>query len=146
MKFSVLLPTRNRLDLLKYAVETVRRQDYDDWQIVISDNFSDDDIGGYVGSLQEPRIRYRRTQRLVPVTQSWNNALERYTGDYVVMLGNDDGLMKGYFSRKVHEHPGRVRTTGSERAPAQLAMGMVSPDSRGGLSAKRKTCCETPTS
>src|SRR5436309_15029243 len=33
VKFSVLLPTRNRLDLLKQAIETVRRQDYADWEI-----------------------------------------------------------------------------------------------------------------
>src|SRR6266542_3346583 len=107
MKFSVLLPTRNRLDLLKYAIETVRRQDYDDWEIVVSDNFSDDDIGGYVHSLGDPRIRCYRTERFVPVTENWNNALDRCTGDYVVMLGDDDGLMKGYFStarRVIEEH------------------------------------------
>ncbi len=107
MKFSVLLPTRNRLDLLRYAVETVRRQDYDDWEIVVSDNFSDEDIGGYVRSLQDPRIRCHRTERFVPVTENWNNALARCTGDYVVMLGDDDGLMKGYFStasRMIEQH------------------------------------------
>ena len=44
MKFSVLLPTRNRLEYLRYAVETVRRQDYADWEIIVSDNCSEDDI------------------------------------------------------------------------------------------------------
>jgi len=39
MKFSVLIPTRNHLDLLSYAIETVRRQDYSDWEIIVSDNF-----------------------------------------------------------------------------------------------------------
>ncbi len=116
MKFSVLLPTRNRLDLLKYAVETVRKQDYDDWEIVISDNFSDDDIGAYVRSLKEPRIRYYRTERFVPVTENWNNALARCTGDYVVMLGDDDGLMKGYFSSahriiELHQSPDFIYTS-----------------------------------
>ena len=43
MKFSVLLPTYNRLDLLQYAVESVTRQDYDDWELIISDNQSEDD-------------------------------------------------------------------------------------------------------
>src|SRR3954469_20581515 len=97
MKFSVLVPTRNRLAYLKNALETVRRQDYDDWEIIVSDNFSDEDIGGYVGSLDDPRVKYSRTDRFVPVTENWNNALERSTGDYVVMLGDDDGLMPGYF-------------------------------------------------
>lgn len=98
MKFSVLLPTRNRLELLRYAIETVRRQDYGDWEIIVSDNFSDQDIAGYVRSLNEPRIRYYRTDSFVPVTDNWNNALGKSTGDFVVMLGDDDCLMKGCFS------------------------------------------------
>lgn len=101
MKFSVLLPTRNRLEYLKYAIETVHRQDYDDWEIVVSDNCSEDDIAGYVHSLEEPRIRYVRTESFIPVTDNWNNALEKSRGDYVVMLGDDDGLLPGYFSTMV---------------------------------------------
>lgn len=99
MKFSIALPTRNRLEYLRYAVETVRRQDYDDWEVVISDNCSDDDIAGYVAGVGDPRIRHVRTTRIMPVTDNWNNALERCAGDYVTMLGDDDGLMPGYFRR-----------------------------------------------
>lgn len=98
MKFSVLLPTRNRLDLLSRAIETVRRQDCDDWEIIVSDNFSEEDVAGYVRSLGDSRIKYFRTDSFLPVTDNWNNALDRSTGDYVIMLGDDDGLMRGYFS------------------------------------------------
>jgi hypothetical protein len=98
VKFSVLLPTRNRLELLRYAIESVRRQDYDDWEIVVSDNASEEDIAGHVRSLHDPRIRYYRTRSFVPVTENWNNAMDKSSGDYVVMLGDDDCLMKGYFS------------------------------------------------
>lgn len=101
MKFSVLLPTRNRLELLRYAVETVLRQDYDDWEIVVSDNDSEQDVAGYISSLNEPRIKYVRTQSFVPVTDNWNNTLRNSTGDYVIMLGDDDCLLKGFF-RNIH--------------------------------------------
>jgi len=97
MKFSVLLPTRNRLELLKYAIETVRRQDYNDWEIIVSDNYSEEDISGYIQSLREPRIKYYRTDSFVPVTDNWNNALANSSGDYVIMLGDDDCLMRGFF-------------------------------------------------
>ena len=98
MKFSVLLPTRNRLEYLRYAVETVRRQNYSDWEIVVSDNDSEDDIKGYIAGLRDTRIHYFRTDRLIPVTDNWNCALRQSDGDYVVMLGDDDGLLPGYFS------------------------------------------------
>lgn len=96
MKLSVLLPTRNRLDLLRGAIETVRRQAAGDWEIVVSDNASDDDVLGYVRSLGDERIAAYRTDRFLPVTANWNAALEHSTGDYVLMLGDDDGLLPGY--------------------------------------------------
>ena len=99
MKFSILLPTRNRLDLLKLAIESVRLQDDPDWEIVISDNASTDDACAYAASLSDPRIRCFRTGRLLPVTENWNSALERSTGDYLIMLGDDDGLMRGCLAR-----------------------------------------------
>lgn len=107
MKFSVLLPTRNRLDLLTYAIETVRRQDYADWEVIVSDNFSEEDIAGYIRSLNDPRIKYYRTEKFIPVTDNWNKALEKSDGDYVIMLGDDDCLMQGYFSelsKVIEEH------------------------------------------
>ena len=99
MKFSVLLPTRNRLELLRYAVESVRRQDYSDWEIIVSDNDSEDDVRGYVLGLADARIRYFRTSTFIPVTDNWNNALTQAVGDYFVMLGDDDALLPGYMRK-----------------------------------------------
>ena len=93
---SVLLPTRNRLEFLTMALQTVMRQDDPDWEVVVSDNASEEDIAGHVAALADPRIRCVRTPALVPVTANWNNALEHATGRYVVMLGDDDGLLPGF--------------------------------------------------
>jgi glycosyltransferase involved in cell wall biosynthesis len=99
LKFSVLLPTRNRLEYLKLAVASVLRQDLADWQLVVSDNCSEEDLEGYVASLSDPRIVYHRTERVVAVTENWNRALAYSEGDYVIMLGDDDALLGGYLSR-----------------------------------------------
>jgi glycosyltransferase involved in cell wall biosynthesis len=96
-KFSVLIPTRNRLSYLKMAVESVIQQDYDQWEIIISDNYSEEDIESYVKELNDDRIKFYRTKEFIPVTDNWNHALEKSVGDYVIMLGDDDALMKGYF-------------------------------------------------
>ena len=99
MKFSVLIPTRNRLELLRYAVATVQKQDYADWEIIVSDNASDEDVGGFVRGLADPRVKVFRSERFVPVTDNWNLALSHASGDYVLMLGDDDCVLKGYFRR-----------------------------------------------
>lgn len=99
MKFSILLPTRNRLELLRLAIESVRMQDHADWEILISDNASDVDIAEHVDTLRDRRIKTRRFSELVPVTDNWNAALEIATGDYIIMLGDDDVLVPGGLSR-----------------------------------------------
>lgn len=97
--FSILLPTRNRLQLLCLAIETVLRQDFSDWEIVVSDNASEEDVEGHIRRLAEERIRYVRTPSFIPVTDNWNNALANSTGRWVIMLGDDDGLMPGALTR-----------------------------------------------
>jgi glycosyltransferase involved in cell wall biosynthesis len=97
MKFSVLLPTRNRLEFLKYAIDSVIKQSYDNWEIIVSDNDSHEDIHGYVQSLNNPKVKYFRTNSFVSVTENWNNTIEHSSGDYIIMLGDDDCLMRGYF-------------------------------------------------
>jgi glycosyltransferase involved in cell wall biosynthesis len=74
----------------------VLEQDYEDWQLVVSDNDSEQDIEGYVDSLEDARIVYRRTERTVAVTENWNRALALGEGDYSIMLGDDDALLGGY--------------------------------------------------
>jgi glycosyltransferase involved in cell wall biosynthesis len=99
LKFSILLPTRERLEYLRLAVESVLRQDVEDWELVVADNCSQQDIGGYVASLADPRIVYTRSESPLPVTENWNRALAHSEGEYVVMLGDDDALLGGYLRR-----------------------------------------------
>ena len=97
MLFSVVIPTRNRLDLLSEAIETIRYQDGPDWELLIFDNASTDHVAGYVNTLNDPRIRCERSEEFLPVTDSWNRAMAMARGDYVVLLGDDDGLAPDYF-------------------------------------------------
>lgn len=99
LKISVIIPTHNRLDNLTSVIGTILNQDYEDWEVVVSDNYSEDDIKNYIESLNEPRIRYFRTNSFVAVTENWNNVINQATGDYIIMMGDDDGLMPGYFSK-----------------------------------------------
>jgi glycosyltransferase involved in cell wall biosynthesis len=97
MLFSVLIPIRNRLEYLKYAVSSVLRQADQNVEIIISDNASQEDIEGYVLSLNEARIKYSKSKELLSVTENWNRSLEQSQGDYVIMLGDDDILLNNYF-------------------------------------------------
>jgi glycosyltransferase involved in cell wall biosynthesis len=75
----------------------VLRQDFQDWEIIVSDNASEENIEGYVCSLNEPRIKYSRSEKFLTITESWNRSVNLSSGEYVIMLGDDDILLKNYF-------------------------------------------------
>ena len=117
-KFSVLVPTRNRVEYLRQAVESVLCQDYTDWEICIADNVSSDSTREWVEGLDDPRILYSRAERLIPVTDNWNRVLSMSSGDYVVMLGDDDAILRGYFTshKQVIDEFGEPETRSTPRA------------------------------
>ena len=92
MKISFLIPTKNRLDLLKSAVSSILAQSDLEFEIIVSDNASQEDYSSFIDSLHDPRIIYRRLPEPVSVTRNWRNALTLSSGDYILMLGDDDAL------------------------------------------------------
>ena len=98
MKFSVLLPTRNGGKYLKSCIESVLSQDYKDMELIVFDNANTDNTAEVVNSYSnDKRLKYYRTDSVVDVTDNWNNALKKSSGDYVLMMGDDDFILPGYF-------------------------------------------------
>jgi len=98
MKFSVLLPTRNGGKYLESCIESVLNQDYEDMELIVFDNANTDNTAEVVNSYSsDKRLKYFRTDSVVSVTDNWNNALKKSSGDYVLMMGDDDFLLPGYF-------------------------------------------------
>ncbi len=93
MKFSVLLPTRDREELLKYAVQSVINQTYSDWELIISDNGSSQKEISWLTGCSDKRIRYFKQPHVLSVTENWNFAQNRASGEYFLMIGDDDALL-----------------------------------------------------
>jgi Glycosyl transferase family 2 len=89
----------NRLGLPTDATETIRHQDGADWELLVFDNASTQPVSNYIGSLADPRIRCERSEAFLLLPDSWNRALAMADGDYVTLLGDDDGLAPDYFRR-----------------------------------------------
>lgn len=98
-KISVVIPTRERADVLAFALRTVTAQAYDDLEIVVSDNFSGDDTREVVTAVNDKRVKYVNTGRRVSMSENWELALSHVTGDWVTIMGDDDGLLPGALTR-----------------------------------------------
>jgi glycosyltransferase involved in cell wall biosynthesis len=97
--FSIVIPTHNRLALLLDAIKTVTGQNFKNWEIAVFDNASTDNVGEAIRALGDDRIRCERSDEFLPVTESWNRALNMACGEYVTLIGDDDGLAPGFFER-----------------------------------------------
>ncbi len=94
--FSILIPTRNRSEYLKYALGSVLSQTFKDLEVIVSDNASEDNTKQLVESIKDPRIKYFRTGRFISVGENFNNAYRNSSGAYFIMMGDDDFLMPYY--------------------------------------------------
>jgi len=92
---SCVIPTRERCDTLKSTIQTCLMQDYDNMEIIVSDNYSQDATPEVVESFNDKRIIYVNTGKRLSMSHNWEFALSNVKGDYVTILGDDDGLLPG---------------------------------------------------
>lgn len=92
IKFTVIVPTRERADTLVHCLRTLVAQEYPDLEIIVSDNFSQDGTRAVAASFSDPRIRYVNTGKRVSMSHNWEFALGHVKEGWVMFLGDDDGL------------------------------------------------------
>jgi glycosyltransferase involved in cell wall biosynthesis len=110
-KFTVVIPTRERHDVLEKALQTVLAQDYERLEILVSDNASSPETADVVRSVNDARIRYVNTGRRLSMSHNWEFALSHIDEGWVTIIGDDDGLL-----------PGAVRAIADVAARTQVKM------------------------
>ncbi len=89
-RVSVIIPTRNRLDLLKVCIEGLARTDYVDLEVIVVDNGSDDAATlAYLASLDPSRYRVLRDPGPFNYSRLNNYAAREATGELLCLLNND---------------------------------------------------------
>lgn len=86
---SIILPTYNRSEFLKRAVDSVINQSMNDWELIIWDDGSTDGTADYCQALYDERIRYFWHENR-GVSFARNRAIENSVGDYLAFLDSDD--------------------------------------------------------
>jgi glycosyltransferase involved in cell wall biosynthesis len=102
MTVSVLLPTYNRVEMLKGAVQSFIDQDYEDAYLFILNNGSTDSTQEYLETLTHPKIQIITTTTNLTPPYNFNTLLHHYAfGDLVCHLHDDDRLLKNGISLRV---------------------------------------------
>ena len=89
--FSVIIPTYNRLSLLKLTLESVWRQTFTDYEVIVVDDGSTDDTAAWlseVASKEKPITQIKQPTAGPGVAR--NNGAENARGEYLAFLDSDD--------------------------------------------------------
>ena len=89
---SILMATYNRAGFIGPAIESVRKQTFQDWELIIADDGSTDDTEKVVKEWQkkEARIVYTQSETNQGISKNYNRGLLLAKGEYVAMIDDDD--------------------------------------------------------
>lgn len=97
MKYSIIIPVFNGLPYLEFAVGSVLVSDRTDFELIISDDCSDDGSWEWISSLKDSRVKIVRTQRRMSMSNHWNFAISQASGVWQMFLGQDDAVQSYFF-------------------------------------------------
>jgi glycosyltransferase involved in cell wall biosynthesis len=87
---SVIIPTRNRAQLLPRAIQSVLEQTFRDFELIIVDDQSEDSTQAVVEDFGNSRIVYVRKERKQGVSAARNAGILKAAGRFVAFLDDDD--------------------------------------------------------
>lgn len=101
LKVSVFIPSHNGAPFLRAAIESVLAQSYTDFELVVSDDASDDETPWICREYDDPRFSVVRSDRRLGQAGNWNRCVELAGGEYVTLLHADDELSPSYLEHAV---------------------------------------------
>jgi glycosyltransferase involved in cell wall biosynthesis len=107
MRFSVIMPYFKHLKTIRRAIQSVLHQSEQDFELIIIDDGSKDDVQSFIRDLIDPRIKYLETEHL-GVSHARNIGIKQAKGNYICFLDSDDYYLSNHLavlSQKITEYP-----------------------------------------
>jgi glycosyltransferase involved in cell wall biosynthesis len=89
---SICIPTYNRAEYLRRAVKSCLSQTYSDFEVIITDNSTNDESAKMAAKWTDPRVRYFKNEGNIGPYASVLRALAFAKGKYIKFLMDDDLL------------------------------------------------------
>jgi glycosyltransferase involved in cell wall biosynthesis len=90
---SIVIPTRNRINTAYCcAKQTLAVTNSADIEVIVHDCSDIEALGPKLEDLCDTRLRYFHIDP-VSMTENWNTAIQKVRGEYVIFIGDDDGVL-----------------------------------------------------
>jgi glycosyltransferase involved in cell wall biosynthesis len=100
-KVSICIPTYNRIDLFRATLRSVLCQSFTDFEIIVSDNASQEDISRLIQETNDPRIRFYEQSKNLGAAANFFYLQTLPKGEYVLYLCSDDLLLPDCLEKAV---------------------------------------------
>ncbi len=97
--FTIAIPTFNRAEWLGRCVSSALAQTHNSFEVLVSDNASDDATPQVLAEFSDSRLITIRQPRNIGPIANWNACVEHARGEFIVMLSDDDYLAPHFLSR-----------------------------------------------
>jgi glycosyltransferase involved in cell wall biosynthesis len=87
---SIIIPTYNQADLLQVALQSVLNQTFQDWEVIVIDNYSEDNTKEIVESIHDTRIKHVFFSNKGIIAASRNHGIFLARSDIIAFLDSDD--------------------------------------------------------
>lgn len=111
MKFSITIPAYKQKYLAE-AIDSCLAQTCQDFELIIVNDHSSENLDAVVSRYDDPRIRYYVNEKncgAIDVVDNWNICLSYAKGDYVICMGDDDKLLPcclEEYAKLIEQYPG----------------------------------------
>lgn len=95
IKFSVTVPAY-KAKYLEECIRSVLAQTYKEFELIIVNDNSPQDLDSIVRNIHDNRIQYYKNEKgfgAEHVVGNWNKCLEYASGDFLICMGDDDKLL-----------------------------------------------------
>jgi glycosyltransferase involved in cell wall biosynthesis len=91
-EISIIIITKNRAGFIAKAVESVQKQTFSSWELLVLDDDSNDDTGGIIEAFKakDSRIKYYKNSPALGIPKNRNKGVSLANGKYIAMLDSDD--------------------------------------------------------
>lgn len=103
---SVIIPTYNRPHLLVRAIRSIMNQTYQDFELIVADDASADNIEKVVRGFNDRRIRYARHSHNKGGSAARNTGIRLAKGEFIGFLDDDDEWMPEKLEKQLKKFQG----------------------------------------
>lgn len=102
IKVSVLIASFNSESTIKRAINSILRQTYEEFELIVLDDGSTDNTKDVINSITDTRLKYIY-QDNEGIASSRNRLLSEAKGDYVIYLDSDDWMESNTLERLINK-------------------------------------------